>query len=115
MKTRSPGDELHQRVLATTLKCLARRWLSLASERKLLDAKIESLTSEYTSQLRSKFEVGPNTAAVLLSVAGDNPERPKSEASLAALCGVNPLPASPSKTVRHQLNQGGSRAADNAL
>jgi hypothetical protein len=46
---------------------------------------------------------------------GDNPERLKSEAALAALCGVNPLPASSGKTIRHRLNRGGSRAANNAL
>ncbi|MFT4564999.1 MAG: transposase [Gammaproteobacteria bacterium] len=34
---------------------------------------------------------------------------------MAALCGVNPLPASSGKTVRHRLNRGGSRAANNAL
>ena len=50
-----------------------------------------------------------------MSGAGDNPERLKSKASLAALCGVNPLPESSRKTVRHRLNRGGSRAANNAL
>lgn len=34
---------------------------------------------------------------------------------MASLCGVNPLPASSGKTVRHRLNRGGSRAANNAL
>ncbi len=57
--------------------------------------------------------IGPNTAATLLSVAGDNPERLKREAALASLCGVNPLPASSGKTVRHRLNRGGSRTANN--
>ena len=65
--------------------------------------------------LREQFGVGPQTAAVLLSTAGDNPKRLRNEASLAALCGVNPLPASSGKTVRHRLNRGGNRAANNAL
>jgi transposase InsO family protein len=39
----------------------------------------------------------------------------RSEAALAALCGVNPLPASSGKTVRHRLNRGGDRQANNAL
>ncbi|WP_423227950.1 transposase [Pseudomonas viridiflava] len=51
----------------------------------------------------------------MISVAGDNPERLKSESALAALCGVNPLPASSGKTVRHRLNRGGDRSANNAL
>jgi transposase len=51
----------------------------------------------------------------LIAVAGDNPERLHSEAALAALCGVNPLPASSGKTVRHRLNRSGDRSANNAL
>ena len=39
----------------------------------------------------------------------------KSEASFAALCGVNPIPASSGKINRHRLNRGGDRAANNAL
>ena len=44
-----------------------------------------------------------------------NPERLKSEASFAALCGASPVPASSGKTVRHRLNRGGDRAANSAL
>ena len=65
--------------------------------------------------MRKKFGVGPQTAATLLSVAGDKPERLRSEAALASLCGVNPLEASSGKTVRHRLNRGGNRSANNAL
>ena len=50
-----------------------------------------------------------------MSVARDNPNRLKSEAALASLCGVNPLPASSGKTVRPSLNRGGRRVANNAL
>lgn len=45
----------------------------------------------------------------------DNPERLRSEASFAALCGVSPVPASSGKTVRHRLNRGGDRAANSAI
>ncbi|CAN7799739.1 transposase [Paraburkholderia hospita] len=38
-----------------------------------------------------------------------------SEAALAALCGTSPLQASSGKTVRHRLNRGGNRSANNAL
>ncbi len=44
-----------------------------------------------------------------------NPERLRNEAALASLCGVNPFEASSDKTVRHHLNRGGNRAANNAL
>ena len=59
--------------------------------------------------------VGTETAAVLLVAAGDNPERLRSEAAFAHLCGVAPIPASSGKTTRHRLNRGGNREANWAL
>lgn len=47
--------------------------------------------------------------------AGENADRLKSEASFAALCGTNPIPASSGKTTRHRLNRGGDRHANSAL
>ena len=61
------------------------------------------------------FGIGPDTAAALLVTAGSNPERLKSEAAFAALCGVSPVPASSGKTKRHRLNRGGDRQANAAL
>ncbi len=52
---------------------------------------------------------------MLLVAAGDNPERMRSEAAFAALCGASPVEASSGKTVRHRLNRGGNREANNAL
>ena len=54
-------------------------------------------------------------AGALLVVAGDNPGRLRSEAAFSMLCGSSPLEASSGKTVRHRLNRGGDRAANNAL
>jgi transposase len=48
--------------------------------------------------------IGTDNAATLLIVAGDNPQRLRSEASFASLCGVSPLEASSGKVVRHRLN-----------
>lgn len=112
---RQLGETAHLQALTTTLRLLAKRWLMLAAELKELDAILEQLTNEFAPHLREQFGVGPQTAAVLIAVAGDNPERLRSEAALAALCGVNPLPASSGKTVRHRLNRGGDRQANNAL
>ena len=84
-------------------------------ETPILDSQLEDLTKTHASRLRQEFGVGAQTAAVLVCVAGDNPERLKSEAALAALCGVSPLQASSGKTTRHRLNRGGDRAANNAL
>jgi len=109
------GDTVVLKTLAQTLKLLAKRWRAFATELRLLDKQLDNLTGQYARQVTSQFGVGPQTAATLLTVAGDNPERLKNEAALAALCGVNPLPASSGKTVRHRLNRGGNRAANNAL
>jgi Transposase IS116/IS110/IS902 family len=65
--------------------------------------------------LVARNSIGQTGAAQLLLTAGDNPERLRSEASFAALCGVSPVPASSGKTVRHRLNPGGDRAANSAL
>ncbi len=53
--------------------------------------------------------------ATLLVAAGDNPQRLKSEASFASLCGASPIEASSGKVVRHRLNRGGNRDANRAL
>ena len=44
-----------------------------------------------------------------------HPERLRSEASFATLCGVAPIEASSGKVVRHSLNRGGNREANRAL
>ena len=59
--------------------------------------------------------VGPDTAATLMIVAGDNPERLRSEAAFAHLCGAAPVEASSGKVVRHSLNPYGNREANRAL
>lgn len=97
------------------LRTLARRWRTLAEEIAELDAAISRLTTLAAPRLRARRGIGPHTAATLLITAGDNPERLRSEAALAALCGVSPIEASSGRTVRHRLNRGGNRQANNAL
>ena len=53
--------------------------------------------------------------AALLVAAGHHPERLRSEAAWAHLCGVAPIPASSGKGTRHRLNRGGDRNANHAL
>jgi transposase len=103
------------KTLTVALKLLAKRWLQLSAELKELDAALDRLTSQAAKRLREQFGVGPQAAAILIAVAGDNPERLRSEAALSALCRVSPLQASSGKTKRHRLNRGGDRAANNAL
>ena len=51
----------------------------------------------------------------MLILAGDNPERIRSEAAFAKLCGACPIPASSGSTQRHRLNYAGHRQANSAL
>ena len=98
-----------------SLKSLARRYLELHDEIAELDSMIGSIVDDLAPELVARNSIGHTGAAQLLLTAGDNPERLRSEASFAALCGVSPVPASSGKTVRHRLNRGGDRAANSAL
>lgn len=98
-----------------SFKSLARRYLELHDEIADLDAMIGAIVKDLAPELLAQTAIGLNSAAQLLLTAGDNPDRLKSEASFAALCGVSPVPASSGKTVRHRLNRGGDRAANSAI
>jgi transposase len=97
------------------LRSVARRHLELTAEVKALDRQIHRLVEALAPALLSVTGVGYETAATLLVTAGDNPERLRSEAAFAQLCGVAPIPASSGKTVRHRLNRAGDRQANRAL
>ena len=75
---------------------------------------ISAIVDELAPDLIAGKAIGYEPAAQLLITAGDNPDRLKSEASFAALCGVNPIPASSGKVNRHRLNRGGDGAANSA-
>lgn len=97
------------------LRSLARRYTQLVEEIKDLNKEIARLTAAFAPALTESFGIGTDSAAALLVSAGSNPERLKSEAAFAALCGVSPIPASSGKTNRHRLNRGGDRQANAAL
>ncbi|MGH3523363.1 MAG: transposase, partial [Mycobacterium sp.] len=112
-----PGGAIDDVTAATkhTLRSLARRWQHLDAEIKDHEKLLTELTTALTPQLVDAFGVGPDTAAELLIVAGDNIDRVRSEAAWARLCGVAPIPASSGMTTRHRLNRGGHRQANAAL
>ncbi|MCA1837455.1 MAG: IS110 family transposase [Actinobacteria bacterium] len=97
------------------LRSVARRYEALSEEMARLDVQLEQLVGEVAPGLVSLLAIGTNHAATLLVAAGDNPERLRSEASFASLCGVSPIEASSGKVVRHRLNRGGNRDANRAL
>ena len=99
-----------------TLRALARRWTALAEEIATHEQHLARLTTTTSPTLRAGFGVGPHTAAAMLILFGDNPDRIRSEAAFAKLCGACPIPASSGVTTgRHRLNRGGHRHANAAL
>jgi len=94
---------------------LANRWLALDAEIKEHDAVLEQLVRAQAPALMDAPGVSTGTIAEMLVVLGDNPQRIRSEAAFAKLCGVCPVPASSGKTSRHRLNRGGNRRANAAL
>ena len=97
------------------LRSVARRYEALSREIAELDAQLDQLVAQAAPELVSLPGIGTDHAATLLIVAGDNPQRLRSEASFASLCGVSPIEASSGKVVRHRLNRGGNRDANRAL
>ena len=100
---------------------LARALRSLAETHQLAHQQVRQLTNTLTRltttaapELLDVFGVGPDTAAELLITAGDG--RIRSEAALAKLAGVCPIPAGSGKTNgRHRLNRGGNRRLNAGL
>lgn len=112
-----PGGELAEPSAATkaALRHLARRHQMLHDEITSLDQQIKPLVHQAAPDLTALFGVGVETAAQLLQTAGDNPERMRSAAAFAHLCGTAPVPASSGQTHRHRLNRAGDRQANKAL
>jgi len=109
----SASDPLQ--ALKVALRRLARRHQHLTTEIKDADAELHSLVATAAPGTTDLLGVGVEVAGQLLTTVGDNPQRMRSQAAFAHLCGVAPIPASSGKTRRHRLNRGGDRAANNAL
>jgi transposase len=99
----------------TALRALGQRVLALQAETKQIDLLLGQLINEHWDDLLSLYGVGVDSAAALLAAAGDNPDRLRSEAAWAHLCGVAPIEASTGKVTRLRLNRGGDRQANAAL
>jgi transposase len=109
------GDDVVTRATRQALRELAGRIQLLTEQADRMEAELKLLTERAAPALRDVLGVGVHTAAQLLVTAGDNPQRIRSEAAFAHLCGVAPIPASSGKTHRHRINQGGDRSGNNAL
>jgi len=102
-------------VTRRAIRALARRWLDLTDEINTHNTALDEMIAVAAPNLFAQLGVSRDVAAKLLIAAGDNPDRIRTEAGFAALCGVNPVAASSGKTTRHRLNRSGDRQANNAL
>jgi transposase len=106
----APSDPVRRAIAS-----LGRRWLALNTEAREQEKQMIALLTAHAPELLARHGVGAMTAAQLLVTCGANPQRLRSDAALAAVCGASPVDASSGKTTRHRLNRGGDRAANNAL
>ena len=104
-----------ERATMFSLRSLARRHQFLTDQITELEQELTVQIQAVAPHLLATRGVGVTTAAQLLITAGGNPDRLRSEASFAALCGTAPVPASSGKTTRHRLSRGGDRGANYAL
>ena len=110
-----PSGDTATAAAKRALRTLARRHRALTAEIEDLDAELLRLREAANPALLSACGVGAETAAALLVAAGDNPQRMRTEASFAALCGASPIEASSGPKTRHRLNRGSNRSTNNAL
>lgn len=103
------ADTLH------SLRSLARRHRALGEEITDIEARMRARAIAANPALMTLKGVGPVVGTQLLITAGDNPDRLRSSASFAALCGTAPIPVSSGRTDRHRLSRGGDRQANTAL
>jgi transposase len=110
----SPLDDQLTRVGRQHLVTLAAQIIALDQELKTNKAELKKLAATLCPVLLDQPGVGPVTAAHALT-AWSHHGRVRNEAAFAALAGVNPIPASSGRTVRHRLNRGGDRTLNAAL
>lgn len=109
------SDDVVTKHTKTALKVLGKKHRALQAEAEALRNEYTALIKDYAPELLEVYGVGPDVAATLLTVAGENVDRITNEASFAHLCGVAPIPASSGKTNRYRLNRGGNRQGNAAL
>jgi transposase len=84
--------------IVVVLRRLVRRYEFLTAEIRAADAELRPLITTTAPQMLTQLGVGLEVTGQLLTTVGDNPDRIRSEAAFAHLCGVAPIPASTGKT-----------------
>jgi hypothetical protein len=104
--------ELDEQVAFAVMRDLAAHSRALGQDAKRYQEQLADLVRSLDQTLLDEPGIGPISAAKLLAF---DPTRFKSEAAFARCNGTAPIPASSGKTVRHRLNPGGDRQANNAI
>ncbi len=86
-------------VYRISLKSLTRLYLELHDGIADLDIMIAAIVDELVLELIKRNAIGDESASQLLSTAGDNLQRLRSESGFVALCGVSPVPYLPEKQI----------------
>ena len=107
-----PGADLETRTVFAVMRDLAARSRALAVDARRYESEIADLVRSLDDTLLDEPGIGPISAAKLFAC---DPGRFKHEAAFARCNGTAPIPASSGKTVRHRLNRGGDRQANNAI
>ncbi len=108
------ADDLVMTETKNVLRSLGKRYVELLTETDRLLKRLGEIVKEYASELLAAHGVGPDVAATMLIVAGENVDRLGSESAFAHLIGTAPIQASSGKTTRHRLNRGGHRQGNSA-
>jgi transposase len=111
MRARS-GADIEERVAFAVMRDLAARSRTLAADAKRYERELADLIRSLDDTLLDEPGIGPVSAAKLLAC---DPTRFRHEAAFARCNGTAPIPASSGKTIRHRLNRGGDRQANNAI
>jgi transposase len=87
---------------------------ALTREAETLKRELRDLIREQRPELLEEIGCGPLTAAILIGQTA-GAERFKSDAHVARLAGVAPIPVSLGRHDRHRLDRGGNRQINRAL
>ena len=110
-----PDADVVTRALSRVLAANARRWLELRGQARELNNELQALLEQIAQPLLEIPAVGPDTAAALLIAAGQNSDRIRTEAAMAHLFGISPVPASSGNTSRMRCDRGGNRDGNAAI
>jgi transposase len=107
-----PAADVETRTVFGVIRDTAARSRALAADAKRYENEPAELVRSLDDTLLDEPGIGPISAAKLFAC---DPARFKHEAAFARCNGTAPIPASSGKTVRHRLNRGGDRQANNAI